>query len=573
MPEFANQWYDSTEGNPTFNSCYIPQFNYHFKAISKDSLIEEFAANLPQHDSCRWLNQPPITIPQMVPDDFPTSNGDYYEVSKPNDAPKVEMWNFYCQDNNNQIIDSAVLFTKPTYRCPRNTAIKNSEYGRFCSTEPGVCMADVVGRNLDYPGLGWLGHTGLIKSNQTDQTAFVLEVLNERPVIQLNPLTTFKTRSPYWGAVYGLESLEMIEANKATSAFQAGVNQIQFDPEYTLTAQWREGRYTLRPVYDESQHRLILERGIIRGMFRCDTFVNFCYLKGFDVHIVNPPTPILPRSTFHEFLFHRPNSTTLKQKTDISQEYNSLEIELTAYLGDTTIPRSLKLNNLWQRAQNSNQQHFSIITDLLSIYGAHELIPSFIYEFYQETNVQKKQKLISAITYSALSHAFEAANHPDILAVKDIVSAHLFITNQLSQEQDPALLSHSITNALTILPMSPNTYELICQAIERLHALSDKQYSFSEDQYLFIVLSMTFANNDMQVWLLPQLLGGAHTNRTKELLNKQLAFMMKQLSPSDINSSVRGLLWEYISSSIPFLSNEDKNAVFKIIGESSTPSI
>ena len=84
---------------------------------------------------------------------------------------------------------------------------------------------------------------------------------------------------------------------------------------------------------------------------------------------------------------------------------------------------------------------------------------------------------------------------------------------------------------------------------------------------------MTFANNDMQVWLLPQLLGGAHTNRTKELLNKQLAFMMKQLSPSDINSSVRGLLWEYISSSIPFLSNEDKNAVFKIIGESSTPSI
>ena len=66
----------------------------------------------------------------------------------------------------------------------------------------------------------------------------------------------------------------------------------------------------------------------------------------------------------------------------------------------------------------SNQQHFSIITDLLSIYGAYELIPSFIYEFYQETNVQKKQKLISAITYSALSHAFEAANHPDILAVK-----------------------------------------------------------------------------------------------------------------------------------------------------------
>ena len=141
----------------------------------------------------------------MVPDDFPISPTGYYEsITAHPDSPQVAYWMFFCLDNNNHEIDSSYLLRSLPIAV-QNTAIKNSEYGSFCSTEPGVCMADVVGRDFNIPNFGWVGHIGLIKSNLTDEAAFVLEVLNERPVIQLNPLTTFKTISPYWGAVYGLE--------------------------------------------------------------------------------------------------------------------------------------------------------------------------------------------------------------------------------------------------------------------------------------------------------------------------------------------------------------------------------
>ena len=256
LPEFANEWYDRTEDIKR-DSCWIPHFQYHLKASNKDVIVEDFIAHLPQHKDCQWLNRGPVTAP-MVPDDFPISPTGYYEILRAHpDSPQVAYWMFFCLDNNNHEIDQATLLTQPTYRCPKATAIKNSEYGSFCSTEPGVCMADVVGRDFNIPNFGWVGHIGLIKSNLTDEAAFVLEVLNERPVIQLNPLTTFKTISRYWGAVYGLEEEQIIEADKATSAFQAGVNQIQFNPEYTPTAQWIEGRYIPRPVYDESQNQLV----------------------------------------------------------------------------------------------------------------------------------------------------------------------------------------------------------------------------------------------------------------------------------------------------------------------------
>ena len=67
--------------------------------------------------------------------------------------------------------------------------------------------------------------------------------------------------------------------------------------------------------------------------------------------------------------------------------------------------------------------------------------------------MQKKQKLISAITRSALSHAFEAIDKPGTLAINSIVSAQKCITDVLLYEQNPALLSHTITHALSILPI------------------------------------------------------------------------------------------------------------------------
>lgn len=54
---------------------------------------------------------------------------------------------------------------------------------------------DVVGRDLNYPGLGWLGHLGLWDG------ANVFEVVNASPnAIRITTLTDFKNTSTYWGA-------------------------------------------------------------------------------------------------------------------------------------------------------------------------------------------------------------------------------------------------------------------------------------------------------------------------------------------------------------------------------------
>ena len=50
---------------------------------------------------------------------------------------------------------------------------------------------DIVGRSLDVIGLGFIGHVGIYNGSA------IVEVLNEKPVIQINTLDNFKSRSTY----------------------------------------------------------------------------------------------------------------------------------------------------------------------------------------------------------------------------------------------------------------------------------------------------------------------------------------------------------------------------------------
>lgn len=64
---------------------------------------------------------------------------------------------------------------------------------------------DIVGRDLNYPGLGWLGHVGLVTGdNVGSYSNVVIETLNSSPVIQLNSLEIFQLKSKYWGSRYGI---------------------------------------------------------------------------------------------------------------------------------------------------------------------------------------------------------------------------------------------------------------------------------------------------------------------------------------------------------------------------------
>ncbi|KTC81718.1 hypothetical protein [Legionella brunensis] len=66
-----------------------------------------------------------------------------------------------------------------------------------------IFPAEIIGRDLLVPGMGWLGHVGISTTYMTSPDGMqknadqVIEVLNENPVGQINYIDNFKKRSKY----------------------------------------------------------------------------------------------------------------------------------------------------------------------------------------------------------------------------------------------------------------------------------------------------------------------------------------------------------------------------------------
>jgi hypothetical protein len=131
---------------------------------------------------------------------------------------------------------------------------------------------DVVGRDMNSFFFWYLGHVGVWSGSS------VIEVLNESVVIQSNTLSNFKQRvkNGYWGARYGIG---VANGTKITSALWA---QRNFSPAYTFTTVWREGgiNQTRCTQYNSKGQCIKSVTSQTTGAFRCDTFVNFGFIKG-----------------------------------------------------------------------------------------------------------------------------------------------------------------------------------------------------------------------------------------------------------------------------------------------------
>lgn len=143
-----------------------------------------------------------------------------------------------------------------------------------------AAVGDIVGRNLQaWDLVSWLGHVGMWNGSA------VVEVLNKSPVIQQNSLSTFKAQAPYWGARYGKGSNFYTMVSK-------GWDQRNYRPSYTAAAQWREGKWE-RKCTKYTWYGTCASYGNVMttAMFRCDSFVNYMYLKGTGSNLVWGGTP------------------------------------------------------------------------------------------------------------------------------------------------------------------------------------------------------------------------------------------------------------------------------------------
>ena len=161
-----------------------------------------------------------------------------------------------------------------------NPITRTFSFQQQCFADPPpsdpALAGDVVGRDLNYPLLGWFGHLGL-----WDGARVVEVVSGTANAIRLTTLSTFKSTSTYWGTasanipnyyVYGCFSalcqnwwlapegqVEMVRTRFAIAkrAYQAYL----IGADYTVTAQY------VRARPGDGYYPAI------RGSYRCDTFV------------------------------------------------------------------------------------------------------------------------------------------------------------------------------------------------------------------------------------------------------------------------------------------------------------
>jgi len=167
--------------------------------------------------------------------------------------------------------------------------------------------AEIMGRNLNYPGLGWLGHVGIATAPMTspeglNQNAnLVVEILNETPVGQLNPINNFKSRSIYWGSKYGIADNSV----RAFNVLAEANHQRWICPSYTFSTSFHIG------VSDP-------KTGAIRecGRWRCDTFAWWAfYSQGWNTM---PGCIWIPKVLFNAFPYYNDEMFFIKNKSTIN---------------------------------------------------------------------------------------------------------------------------------------------------------------------------------------------------------------------------------------------------------------
>ena len=264
--------------------------------------------------------------------------------------------------------------------------------------------AEIVGRSLSVPGLGWPGHVGIATAaiSTADglwQTAdLVIEVLNESPVAQISYLPYFTYRSEFWGSKYGVATRD----ERGLQVLHEANHQRWWCPVYTYSTEFHVGNGNLATgeVWE-------------CGKWRCDTYVWWAfYSQGWDTM---PGRNWLPRILFNTFPYYNnelltksdtssdkfSNSRTLNDVT--AEDLNAMPFEEFEMIMDappanyvTTQPISSEMR--FASDDNLNIIKRGIMIDRLTSKGDEpDLIPKLLKLYNETNNTEVKEKIISGL--------------------------------------------------------------------------------------------------------------------------------------------------------------------------------
>lgn len=347
-----------------------------------------------------------------------------------------------------------------------------------------IYPAEIIGRELDVPKLGSIGHVGITTAPNIWQDAYqVIEVLWETPVIQTNTISNFKTRSAYWGSRYGI-------SDRGDNALRI-LREANFQKDlgcatYTLTAS-----YSVSTGGYDSKGRA---KPTYCGFYRCDTFVNYVFHWGnYTLPTYSPPGSI-EKTTFPYLVYNAfpkgngdgpksiTSSGTLSQEANKIKESQEISINtITAKQISVLNPEEFfsvvdvsdnkityeGANNILNLAQDSTLSLESriFLMDKLGFVGTIEMIPSLIkiYNNLDEANIKLKNQII-ATTQNIYQREFKQGEFQE----KNLLQT--FYTNLLTQKLSPTQKEIIIRGFLAL-----SSENVITSHLDLINSILDSQ--------------------------------------------------------------------------------------------------
>jgi len=396
-----------------------------------------------------------------------------------------------------------------------------------------IYPAEIMGRSLTHPGLGWLGHVGIATATMSSAQDMkknadqVLEILNEPVVGQINTITDFKSRSTYWGSRYGIADRNergyrvLVEAN----------HQRWWCPVYTLDTSYLVG-----------QGNLDTGQPIKCGRWRCDTYAWWAFnSQGWDVM---PGLIWLPVVLFNTFPYNndeRPTSSAInsfavtekRSLNDVTaEELNDMTIEeFQTIMNNPSAPPAHYVSVI-QSAQMTfayneklNDVKRGIMIDRLTSHGIEpDLTPKLIQLYHATTNTSIKEKIISGLMIHYQYHLNLNQHTDEQQLIKQFFSERLYETALTPKATDNIIRSvvdlHSAQELMAHLPQIDKRLTMInhTSSVMLKYALVHKSKVLQPIYMQSIVSELRVANDaDLDSYLFGPL-SIAYQNKNKTVL-------------------------------------------------------
>ncbi|MBA2709203.1 MAG: hypothetical protein H0U57_01225 [Tatlockia sp.] len=266
-----------------------------------------------------------------------------------------------------------------------------------------IYPAEILGRDLDFLGLGRLGHVAIANTQMMSSAGMlkdadiVIEVLNENPVGQVNTISNFKSRSKYWGSKYGIAD----RGDRGYRVLVEANHQRWWCPKYTSDTNYHIGSGV--PTTGQ-----ILEC----GTWRCDTYVWWAfYSQGLDTMPGRAWLPVLLFRAFPyfndersvtkiDFALDNVNNKTLENMA--TEELNVMPYEEFQMIMDAppahyvTSPSTIQMQLAYDSTLNDVKR--GVMIDRLIAEDAEPDLVKKLLELYVETNnVEVKNKIVQGL--------------------------------------------------------------------------------------------------------------------------------------------------------------------------------